>query len=60
MAALETLTLFGNAGLSGCLPAPLAAEGPSGAGLLQSPTGQRTRDAKQGAAGTQVTGFCTA
>ena len=58
MAKLETLTLFGNAELSGCLPASLGAKGPSSKGFFQAPSGELTASAKQAAAGTKITGFC--
>ncbi|KAI8463265.1 MAG: hypothetical protein J3K34DRAFT_444495 [Monoraphidium minutum] len=60
MSSLETLTLFGNAELSGCLPNPLGAKGAQarGGGLFQGPGGQKTGDAKKAAAGTKITGWC--
>ena len=56
--ALRTLTLFDNPDLSGCLPAALAAAGPSGRGFFQARSGELTRSAKDAAAGTKISGFC--
>jgi hypothetical protein len=58
MASLETLTVFGNAGLTGCLPASFGGKGPSNKGFFQGPAGQKTTDAKAAAAGTKITGLC--
>lgn len=60
MAALETLTLFNNADLTGCLPPALAGPGPAGAGYFQASSGQLTKDVKSAAAGTKISGVCTA
>ena len=42
----------------GCLPPALGGGGPGGNGLFQGQYGQHTRDAKDAAAGTKVSGFC--
>lgn len=49
--ALETIALFDNAGLTGCLPPALR-------GKAQAPTGAKAADARLVARGTKITAFC--
>ncbi len=58
MAQLETLSLYRNKDLDGCLPASLANEG-AAAAVLQAVSGRPTRDTKQAGQDTKITGFCS-